>query len=119
MAKKAQIWALYLLLALIFVSAGLLAWNYNWFNIRPSFKDSNVDLNFQNPDAKCPKTMADMGKVCCEPAADDTGEIKAAVSAVYISASCKNCPAGTHFLMMAPEGGGNSYKICQCDGCSG
>lgn len=119
MAKKAQInWTLYFLLAVIFISGGLLAWHYDWLKFMPKFNSNpNLENPITTPPGECPKTSADMGKPCCRTL--ESGEMQAAVAAVYISASCKQCPIDTHFLQMAPEGGGNLYKICECNACSG
>ena len=119
--KKAQLiasqktWALYLLLAAIFISGGLLAWHYDWSKFRSTIENSNIDLNYENPGAKCPKTSADTSSPCCTAT---EGVMQATVDAIYVSASCK-CPSDTKFKEMAPEGGGTLYMICKCYPCPG
>ena len=114
-----KMWALYLLLVIIFISGGLLALHslgvVDLSKFRLNLEDSDINPKYRNLAAECPKTLAEMKLVCCKPA--ESGEMRAAVSAVYVSASCKECPSETHFLRFAPEG--NNIMICQCDACPG
>ena len=74
--------------------------------------NSNIDTT-PNNNAKCPKTIEEMGKTCCKAPEGQTSEIQAVVSMVYVSASCE-CPTPTQYYDMAPEGGGTLYKLCDC-----
>ncbi|MBS3165899.1 hypothetical protein J4444_02135 [Candidatus Woesearchaeota archaeon] len=111
MTKKALLntWGLYLLLAVIFVSGGLLAWNYDWSKLK--FDGSNADTP-QIQTTQCPTTSAGRGQPCCKQL--QSGELQASVGVLYVPKSCEKCPGDTHFLENAPEAG---YMLCECNTC--
>ena len=111
MAKKAQMWALYLFLAGLFLVGGLVAWKYDWSELK--FDSSNGDTP-QTQTTQCPTMSAERGQPCCRQL--QSGELQAPVGILYVPQSCKKCPDDTHLLGNAPE---PNYMLCECNACPG